>query len=67
MCAFIKIMDECIKYLWMIFFPFGHHYEKIMFIVTCLSSCNLVASDIFLLHWTSYNGHSFFIVHVYNT
>jgi positive regulator of sigma E activity len=42
------------------------HYEKIMFIATCLFSCNLVLSDTFKLHQTSCNGHGFLIVKSYS-
>ncbi len=43
---------------------FIHHCEKIMFVVTCLSSCSLNLLVTFQLHWTSCNEHIFFIVHV---
>jgi hypothetical protein len=43
----------------------SNHYEKIMSITTRLSSSNLILSDIFYLQWTSCNGHSFFIMNIY--
>jgi hypothetical protein len=42
------------------------HYEKIMFIATCLFSCNLILSNIFKSHQTNCNEHGFLIVKSYS-
>ncbi len=62
-CPFLQVFPliqfrDVITTIW----GFQFHYEKIMFITTCLFSCNIVLLNIFQLHCTNCNKLNFLIV-----